>query len=81
MARNRKRLGGLECRRWGQLTQPCAVLVLMLSGVALRAIAQPLSGDSGFFGGLTVLSAALELAAVLTFMAELIRGRVMADSV
>ncbi|MGH2519202.1 MAG: hypothetical protein ACRDF8_05310 [Chloroflexota bacterium] len=57
------------------------VLALMLSGIALRAVAQPLAGGSHLFGGLTVLSAALELAGVSVFMGGIIKGRVMADSI
>ncbi len=57
------------------------VLALILAGVGLRAVAQPLAADSRLFGGLTVLSALLELAGVALFMAGVIRGRVMADSI
>jgi hypothetical protein len=57
------------------------VLTLMLSGIALRAISQPLAAGSRLFGGLTVLSALLELAGVGLFMGGIIKGRVMADSI
>jgi hypothetical protein len=57
------------------------VLVLMLAGVTLRAIAQPFAAGAPLFGWLTVVSALLELAGLLTFMGGLIRGRVMADSI
>ncbi len=57
------------------------VLTLMLGGIVLRAVAQPLAAGSALFGGLTVLSALLELAGLGLFMFGLIQGRVMADSI
>lgn len=57
------------------------VLALMLGGIVLRAISQPLAAGSHLFGGLTVLSAILELAGLGLFMFGLIQGRVMADSI
>ncbi len=57
------------------------VLALMLSGIVLRAISQPLATGSHLFGGLAVVSAALELASLALFMAGIIKGRVMADSI
>ena len=53
----------------------------MLSGIALRAISQPLAAGSHLFGALTVVSAALELASLGLFMGGIIKGRVMADSI
>jgi hypothetical protein len=57
------------------------VLVLMLAGIALRAVAQPLASGAPLFGWLTVLSALMELAGLGLFMGGLIKGRVMADSI
>jgi hypothetical protein len=57
------------------------VLALMLAGIVLRAICQPLAAGSALFGSLTVLSAALELASLGLFMFGLIQGRIMADSI
>lgn len=57
------------------------VLALMLAGIVLRAISQPLAAGSHVFGALTALSAVLELASLGLFMFGLIQGRVMADSI
>ena len=57
------------------------VLGLMLAGIVLRSVAQPLAGGTRLFGWLTVLSALFELVGLLLFMGGLIKGRVMADSI
>lgn len=57
------------------------VLALMLAGILLRAVSQPLASGSPLFRGLTALSAALELASLALFIFGLIQGRVMADSI
>ncbi len=62
-------------------TMAYVVLALMVAGIVLRAISQPLAAASVLFRGLTVLSALLELAGLGLFMGGLIKGRVMADSI
>ncbi|HLG69762.1 MAG TPA: NnrS family protein [Chloroflexota bacterium] len=57
------------------------VLSLMLAGIVLRAISQPLASGAALFGALAVFSAALELASLGLFMFGLIQGRIMADSI
>ncbi|HEU0168631.1 MAG TPA: NnrS family protein [Chloroflexota bacterium] len=57
------------------------VLALMLAGIALRAIAQPLAGRSALLGWLAVLSALLELGSLGAFMFGLIKGKIMNDSI
>jgi NnrS protein len=57
------------------------VLALMLAGIVLRAISQPLAAGSRLFGALMAVSAVLELASLGLFMFGLIQGRVMADSI
>ncbi len=57
------------------------VLGLMLGGIVLRAVSQPMAAGSLIFGAMAVLSAVLELAALGLFMFGLIQGRVMADSI
>ncbi|MDE3075041.1 MAG: NnrS family protein [Chloroflexota bacterium] len=57
------------------------VLGLLLAGIALRAISQPLAAGSVGFAALLVLSALVELSAVTLFVAGLVKGRVMAESI
>ena len=57
------------------------VLSLMLAGIALRSVSQPLAAGSRLFGSLTVLSALLELSGAGLFMGGLVKGRVMADGI